>query len=249
MLISEENREKFLKTYKKLTDLEELRRQGLLKIDERDSTETEGKNLLQESLPEDSLVKRKFLKQYSSTQWKDVTYGQFAGTQDKQLEILKNLFEEVLQEEDDPQNTEGQHIRAGEVYEARQTLRDIFSTASKSIWIQDNYLDTEIIPILKPYISVNGDLEIILLTKHENASLISDLVLFNKEYKPISYQKNEKTHDRYIIIDEGKVYSTGGSIKDLGKKACTITKINDDKITKDILSDFKEWKDSSTTLL
>ena len=50
--------------------------------------------------------------------------------------------------------------------------------------------------------------------------------------KPMSFiQSQRRSHDRYIILDEGtsnvRIYHCGASSKDAGKRITTITRIND----------------------
>lgn len=48
--------------------------------------------------------------------------------------------------------------------------------------------------------------------------------------------KTEKFHDRFIIIDNRKLYHCGASIKDLGKKCFGINEIEDKTIIEKIIS-------------
>ena len=47
--------------------------------------------------------------------------------------------------------------------------------------------------------------------------------MFNKQYGNLSVKYTNKVHDRYIIIDNKKLYHLGASIKDLGKKIFSIS--------------------------
>jgi hypothetical protein len=51
------------------------------------------------------------------------------------------------------------------------------------------------------------------LKKHNDQYPVIDIFLFNK------------SHDRFLIIDETKVYHIGASLKDLGKKWFAFSKI------------------------
>ena len=44
-----------------------------------------------------------------------------------------------------------------------------------------------------------------------------------------------KVHDRYIVIDQNKLYHLGYSIKDLGKKICSISE-SDSKLIRELLN-------------
>ena len=54
--------------------------------------------------------------------------------------------------------------------------------------------------------------------------------MFNKQYGYLSIRYTDKVHDRYIIIDQNKIYHLGASIKDLGKKIFSINELHQDNI-------------------
>jgi hypothetical protein len=49
--------------------------------------------------------------------------------------------------------------------------------------------------------------------------------MFNKQYENLNIRYTNKVHDRYIIIDNKKLYHLGASIKDLGKKIFSISEL------------------------
>ena len=52
--------------------------------------------------------------------------------------------------------------------------------------------------------------------------------MFNKQYGNLVIKYTDKVHDRYIIIDQEKLFHLGASIKDLGKKIFSISELNKD---------------------
>lgn len=58
-----------------------------------------------------------------------------------------------------------------------------------------------------------------------NENLKLDLDKHNSQYQPINIERSNKSHDRFLIIDN-EVYLIGGSIKDLGKKVSTFIKLS-----------------------
>ena len=50
-----------------------------------------------------------------------------------------------------------------------------------------------------------------------------DIEMFDKQYGNLIIKYTDKVHDRYIIIDNKKLYHLGASIKDLGKKIFSIS--------------------------
>ena len=48
------------------------------------------------------------------------------------------------------------------------------------------------------------------------------LNIFNKQYRLLTVKHTSNPHNRYIIIDNSKLYHIGSSIKDFGKKIFSI---------------------------
>ena len=69
------------------------------------------------------------------------------------------------------------------------------------------------------YTSINS----ILLAKDINA--------FNNQYGGLNVRYTTNVHDRYIIIDQNKLYHLGHSIKDLGKKIFSISELDNNLIS------------------
>jgi len=64
-----------------------------------------------------------------------------------------------------------------------------------------------------------------------------DVQKFNEQYEPIQINVLKTIHDRFIIIDEKDLYNSGASLKDLGKKISTFTKM--EKSTLEMLGKLK----------
>jgi hypothetical protein len=232
---------KLLQLHDRLSGLEDLRKQGLLTFDERDSAKKQAINVLDYVLTEDSILRRKFLKSRQGTDFTKVEYGQFAGKNDKKLEPLLEFTKKALEEFDVDASQRDIHLSAGMVYKARKIIRNILSSAQTSIDIQDNWLNVDILPMIEPYLEMNKQLSIRLLTKDVKPGLLSDLALLEEQYKHIPLKTNSQCHDRYIIIDKRSVFDTGGSLKDLGRTASTVKHIENQKAIDDIIADFESW--------
>ena len=120
----------------------------------------------------------------------------------------------------------------GSFYDAYTLIQQIFESASSEIIIIDNYIDRSILDRLvvkKPNVSVN------IYTSINSKILGSDIKTFNNQYGGLSVIYTTKVHDRYIIIDQKKLYHIGHSIKDLGKKIFSISE-SDSNLIKELLS-------------
>ena len=148
---------------------------------------------------------------------------------------IKNTEDiKLLQESFNKLNTKesNNHIfYEGQIYDAYSLLIDILSKAKKEIIIIDNYAGKKLFDIIK-----NINVKVKIYT--ENIDNISK-EKYEKQYSNLSIFTTDIFHDRFIIIDNKTLYHSGASFKDLGKKCFAITKIDDTKITKDLLERLK----------
>ena len=113
----------------------------------------------------------------------------------------------------------------GQIYDAYSLIIDIIKTAENKILIIDNYIDDNILKMLS---KKNKNVDVIIVTS-QNSNLIKlDIHKFNKQYPTLKIIKTNKFHDRFILIDNRKLYHIGASLKDLGKKCFAIFKIKDE---------------------
>ena len=59
---------------------------------------------------------------------------------------------------------------------------------------------------------------------------ISDIAKFNAQYPTLAVRFSEHFHDRFLVIDDNKLYLIGASLKDLGKKCFGFMKMDADGI-------------------
>lgn len=112
----------------------------------------------------------------------------------------------------------------GQIYDSYSLIIDIIKTTKNKILIIDNYIDDSILKMLS---KKNKDVEVVILTS-QNANLNKlDINKFNKQYPILKIAKTNRFHDRFIVIDNKKLYHCGASLKDLGKKCFAISKMND----------------------
>ena len=107
----------------------------------------------------------------------------------------------------------------GQMYDAYSLLIDIFNKSNEEIIIIDNYVSKELLDILK-----NIDRNIIVVSKNIDQVLKKK---YESQYDNVEFINNDSFHDRFIILDNVKIYSCGASFKDLGKKCFAINEFND----------------------
>jgi hypothetical protein len=124
-----------------------------------------------------------------------------------------------------------------QIFDAYKFVADLIRTAQKSITIIDNYIDdTVLIHLTKR----NKSVKVTILTKTISKQLALDIKKFNKQYPTIKVKEFKNSHDRFIIIDNIKVYHFGASLKDLGKKWFAFSKMDIGSVK--MLTRLKEMK-------
>ena len=73
---------------------------------------------------------------------------------------------------------------------------------------------------------------IFIYTSINSRLLGRDINTFNSQYGGLDVRYTKNVHDRYIIIDQNKIYHLGHSIKDLGKKIFSISESDSNLISK-----------------
>ena len=102
----------------------------------------------------------------------------------------------------------------GQIFDAYTFINDRILEATTRIILIDNYIDDSVLTIL----SKRADkVAATIYTKKPTAQLQLDIQKHNAQYPPISVVEFDRSHDRFLCIDE-TVYHLGASIKDLGKK-------------------------------
>ena len=102
----------------------------------------------------------------------------------------------------------------GQIFDAYTFINDRIREATTRIILIDNYINDSVLTIL----SKRADkVAATIYTKKPSAQLQLDIQKHNAQYPPISVVEFDRSHDRFLCIDD-TVYHLGASIKDLGKK-------------------------------
>ena len=116
----------------------------------------------------------------------------------------------------------------GQFYDAYTLIQSIFESANNEIIIIDNYIDRTILDRL---IVKKQNVKVLIYTDNNKSQLLqTDINTFNKQYGLLTIKYTTNVHDRYIVIDQDKLYHIGASIKDLGKKIFSIIESNSNMI-------------------
>ena len=102
----------------------------------------------------------------------------------------------------------------GQIFDAYTFINDRIREATTRIILIDNFIDDSVLTIL----SKRADkVTATIYTKKPSTQLQLDIQKHNAQYPPISVIEFDRSHDRFLCIDD-TVYHLGASIKDLGKK-------------------------------
>ena len=111
----------------------------------------------------------------------------------------------------------------GEFYDAYTLIQSIFEKATNEIIIIDNYTDRTILDRL---VVKKKEVKVKIYTSINSKLIGKDINTFNNQYGLLEVIYTTKVHDRYIIIDQNKLYHLGHSIKDLGNKIFSISELD-----------------------
>ena len=138
----------------------------------------------------------------------------------------------------------------GEPIRAKEAYMRIYSKARNNIYIIDNYVDIKTLHLLQ---DIKPDIEVIFFTDNIHKYLRKfDLDDFKKERPDLKISfitANKLFHDRFIIIDEKKLYHAGSSSKDAGTKMTTILEMTDKKVGQYFIEQIKKLKDNPRLIL
>lgn len=115
----------------------------------------------------------------------------------------------------------------GQVFDAYELASKIIRSAKKSIVLIDNYIDENTMIHLS---KKEGDVKVVLFTKNISKQLNLDVKKVNDQYGNFEIKTFNKSHDRFLIIDQSKVYHLGASLKDLGKKWFAFSKLDKNSV-------------------
>jgi hypothetical protein len=130
----------------------------------------------------------------------------------------------------------------GQVFDAYAFASRIIRSAMKNIVLIDNYLDESTFTHLS---KKKKGVPVRILTKSHSKQIQLDLKKANEQYGGFELRSFDKSHDRFLIIDDQEVYHLGASLKDLGKRWFAFSKLNPSTIIQ-LLKQYMQLSFSST---
>jgi hypothetical protein len=111
----------------------------------------------------------------------------------------------------------------GQVFDAYAFASRIIRSAEKNIVLIDNYIDESTFTHLS---KKKESVLVRILTKSQSKQIQLDLKKANEQYGGFELHSFDKSHDRFLIIDDQEVYHLGASLKDLGKRWFAFSKLD-----------------------
>lgn len=113
---------------------------------------------------------------------------------------------------------------AGQYFDAKRVIRDLFSIATKNIDIVDAYLGEDVLNLL----TVKRDgVHVKLLAGKVSPAFVTLARDFNRQYKSLEVRTSKTFHDRFIFIDNRDFYHFGASLEHLGNKTFMFSKLEE----------------------
>ncbi len=155
--------------------------------------------------------------------------------------VKKSELSELILDLSIPQLKYGFLLLNGQLIEANIAYTDIYSKATKSIYIVDNYIGVKTLLLLK---GVSSSVEIVIFSDNIGKGLHNlEYQDFCREYplRKITFRKSGGAyHDRYIILDwntdHQHIYHCGASSKDAGERITSISEVVDQMVYADLIS-------------
>ncbi len=118
-----------------------------------------------------------------------------------------------------------------QMWDARAFVDRLVKSARKSLLLIDNWATVETLDMLAA--KQKGVAVMVVTSEHRDRKgnprpkiLPADVAKFNAQYPTLSLRFRENFHDRFLVVDDRKLYLIGASLKDLGKKCFGFTKMD-----------------------
>ncbi|OFX23169.1 MAG: DNA-binding protein [Bacteroidetes bacterium GWA2_31_9] len=111
----------------------------------------------------------------------------------------------------------------GQIFDAYEKVSSFIKDAKSSIILIDNYIDETVLTLLSKR---KKGVKTTIFTQNISKQLALDIQKHNAQYESIEVKIFNKSHDRFLIIDEKTIYHVGASLKDLGKRWFAFSKID-----------------------
>ena len=114
-------------------------------------------------------------------------------------------------------------------YDAYVAIREIFANASARIVVIDGYIGSSLLLTLKSMAASSLCVRLLTVERNLPSDFAVEIEHFQRQFSHINIavRTTADFHDRFIAIDDTEFYHVGASIKDAGKRAFMISRIED----------------------
>lgn len=159
----------------------------------------------------------------------------------KWFEEIWNSIGEEEEKEDNPV-----FFQNNKPYTGYIKVKELFCGAKRNIQLIDPYINEVLFTLIQ---EIDPKVNIQVITDKLQGDSEIQYKALKKERGNLEVRKSKDNHDRYLIIDDGKVYLLGCSINSIGNKTSTIVPIEHKFIEKEIIDYFKlSWNEKATIL-
>jgi len=142
-------------------------------------------------------------------------------------------FEKIFNALEQKQETQKEKIfYDGQIYDAYSFIIGLIEKAKTEIVLIDNYLDISVLDMLS---KKQNNVRVRLITNKKTGLLNTDIQKFNQQYPLLSLDYSDKIHDRFLLIDQARLFHIGASLKDLGKKMFALSLLQDKALITSLL--------------
>lgn len=164
---------------------------------------------------------------------------------DGMLSVLKSVVEQLRWQLPNPMQV---FLPAGSAHDAYVEIRKIVQLSNSEILIVDSYVDETLWPLLKN-LSPNTKIRILTMTMKGDFTLEAKKFLA-QHGNAIEVRQTPQYHDRFILMDGGRCWHLGASIKDAGTKAFAMSEILSPEISSAIRADVEgKWNAATVVSL
>ena len=112
----------------------------------------------------------------------------------------------------------------GQVFDAAAFVLRHIRSARASLLLIDGWVDLSTLELLA---RKRAGVAVTLVTsKCGNALTEADVQRFNEQYGGLTVRESKSFHDRFLVVDDRRLYLIGTSLKDLGRKCFAFTALD-----------------------
>jgi len=116
----------------------------------------------------------------------------------------------------------------GQIFDAWLFVSGLIQSAQKSIELWDHYIDSSVLMLLSKR---KPDVHACIYLKKISPALRTDIEKHHAQYAEIHFEISTNAHDRFLLIDNTRLFHIGASLKDLGKRCFAFSILHEKFIT------------------